>query len=72
MFILVECSHFAQAKKKKEDVLDERDVGEFFILHPEGARCSSMVRAFTHGVWVVRSILRGGPIELFLVPASAP
>ena len=22
--------------------------------------------------WVVRSILHGGPIELFLVPASAP
>ena len=37
------------------------------------ARCSSMVRAFAHGAmggqidpsW-------GGPIELFLVPASAP
>ena len=27
-----------------------------------GARCSSMVRAFTHG----------GPTELFPVPASAP
>ena len=22
--------------------------------------------------WVVRSILHGGPIELFLIPASAP
>ena len=31
-----------------------------------GARCSSVVRAFAHGVrW-------GGPIELFLVAASAP
>ena len=38
-----------------------------------GARCSSMVRAFTHGVlgrWIDPSW--GGPIELFLVPASAP
>ena len=32
-----------------------------------GARCSSVVRVFAHG-----SILHGGPIELFLIPASAP
>ena len=31
----------------------------------QGARCSSVVR------WVVGSILHGGPIELFLVPAGA-
>ena len=39
----------------------------------KGARCSSMVRAFTHGVmghWIDPSW--GEPIELFLVPASAP
>ena len=34
-----------------------------------GVRCSSVVRVFAHGVidpsW-------GGPIELFLIPASAP
>ena len=39
----------------------------------QGARCSSVVRVFAHGAmghqidpsW-------GGPIELFLVPVSAP
>ena len=38
-----------------------------------GARCSSMVRAFAHcamGRWINPSW--GGPIELFLLPASAP
>ena len=38
-----------------------------------GARCSSVVRAFTHGAMGRRidpSWVR--PIELFLVPASAP
>ena len=42
-----------------------------FLL--EGARCSSVVRAFAHGAmghWINPSW--GGPIELFLVPASAP
>ena len=38
-----------------------------------GARCSSVVRAFAHGV-MGRQIdpSLGGPMELFLVPASAP
>ena len=38
-----------------------------------GARCSSVVRAFAHGA-IDRRIdpSWGGPIELFLVPASAP
>ena len=38
-----------------------------------GARCSSVVRAFAHG-FMGRRIdpSWGGPIELFLVPASAP
>ena len=38
-----------------------------------GARCSSVVSAFAHGVmghWIDPSW--GGPIELFFVPASAP
>ena len=42
---------------------------------PPGARCSSVVRAFGGSLMVrlvVGSILYGGPIELFLVPASAP
>ena len=37
-----------------------------------GARCSSMVRAFAHGAIGHRiDPSWGGPIELFLVPASA-
>ena len=38
-----------------------------------GVRCSSVVRAFAHGA-MGRQIdpSWGGPIELFLVPASAP
>ena len=38
-----------------------------------GARCSSVVRAFAHGA-MGRQIdpSWGGPIELFLIPASAP
>ena len=40
---------------------------------PEGARCSSVVRAFAHGAMGCRiDPSWGGPIELFLVPASAP
>ena len=43
------------------------------IVSFQGARCSSVVRAFAHGV-MGRQIdpSWGGPIELFLVPASAP
>ena len=38
-----------------------------------GARCSSVLRAFTHGAMGRRiDPSWGGPIELFLVPASAP
>ena len=38
-----------------------------------GARCSSVVRAFAHGAMGRRiDPSCGGPIELFLVPASAP
>ena len=38
-----------------------------------GARCSSVVRAFAHGAMGHRiNPSRGGPIELFLVPVSAP
>ena len=39
----------------------------------EGARCSSVVRAFAHGAMGRRiDPSWGGPIELFLVPASLP
>ena len=38
-----------------------------------GARCSSVVRAFAHGAMGCRiDPSWGEPIELFLVPASAP
>ena len=38
-----------------------------------GARCSSVVRAFAHGAMGHRiDPSWGGPIELFLVPASPP
>ena len=38
-----------------------------------GARCSSVVRAFAHGAMGRRiDPLWGGPIELFLIPATAP
>ena len=42
-------------------------------LTGQGARCSSVVRAFAHGA-IGRLIdpSWGGPIKLFLVPASAP
>ena len=43
------------------------------VIARPGARCSSVVRAFAHGA-MGRLIdpSWGGPIELFLVPASAP
>ena len=38
-----------------------------------GARCRSVVRVFAHGVMGCQiDPSLGGPIELFLVPASAP
>ena len=38
-----------------------------------GARCSSVVRAFAHGAMGRRIVPSwAGPIDLFLVPASAP
>ena len=41
--------------------------------HLGGARCSSVVRAFAHGAMGRRIVPSwGGPIELFLFPASAP
>ena len=37
-----------------------------------GVRCSFMVRVFAYGAMGCQSILPGGPIELFLILASAP
>ena len=43
------------------------------ILSSVGARCSSVVRAFSHGAMGCRiDPSWGGPIELFLVPSSCP
>ena len=42
-------------------------------IHLQGARCSSMVRAFAHGAMGYRIDPSWGEhIELFLIPASAP
>ena len=44
----------------------------YFSFHP-GVRCSSVVRAFAHGAMGRRiDPSWAEPIELFLVPASAP
>ena len=46
---------------------------EYITVSVRGARCSSVVRAFAHGAMGRRiDPSWGGPIELFLVPASAP
>ena len=43
------------------------------LFSGKGARCSSVVIAFAHGAMCHRiNPSWGGPIELFLVPASAP
>ena len=48
-------------------------VGAWIKECTRGARCSSVVRAFAHGAMGRRvDPSWGGPIELFLVPASAP
>ena len=45
----------------------------FRLFSGQGARCSSVVRAFAHGAMGRRvDPSWGGLIELFLVPASAP
>ena len=42
-------------------------------LYTAGARFSSVVRAFAHGAMGCQiDTSWGGPIELFLIPASAP
>ena len=59
---------------KKRLALQLSDLmNDIFILYYQGARCSSVVRAFAHGA-IGRRIdpSWGGPIELFLIPASDP
>ena len=48
-------------------------LGRIRIPFGGGARCSSVVRAFAHGAMGRRiDPSWDGPIELFLIPASAP
>ena len=48
-------------------------VCDFVVKTTLGARCSSVVRVFAHGAMGRRiDPSWGGPIELFLVSASAP
>ena len=56
------------------EINDSRDQRGHSGLHDAvGARCSSVVRAFAHGAMGRRiDPSWGGPIELFLVPASDP
>ena len=50
-----------------------RKEGNVLFNDAFGVRCSSVVRAFAHGAMGCRiDPSWGGPIELFLVPASAP
>ena len=51
----------------------EKIVHTEVFKHTRGATCSSVVRAFAHGAMGHRiDSSWGGPIELFLVPASDP
>ena len=60
----------AQWVQHIEQVVIKKDVSHW---RERGARCSSVVRAFTHGAMGRRiDPSWGGPIELFLVLASAP
>ena len=48
-------------------------IQHILYLTKNGARCSSVVRAFAHDAMGRRiDPSWGGPIELFLIPASAP
>ena len=62
----IRCSHICYSFQQQ---------GFFYMHHPTdgGVRCSSVVRAFAHGAMGRRiDPSWGGPIELFLVPASIP
>ena len=75
-----------QDLQEKETMSQESPEHNIPLLHPQedyhyqlwliqlkGARCSSVVRAFAHGAMGRRiDPSWGGPIELFLIQASAP
>ena len=57
----------------KKSCQQKGSVVGFFSINPNGARCSSVVRAFAHGATGRRiDPSWDGPIELFLVLSSAP
>ena len=66
--------HHGQRARGRESFFLSLACAPQLVLHfsLQGARCSSVVRAFAHGAMGIGSILHSGPIKLFLVPASAP
>ena len=63
----------AQWVHPMKDRSDDISHHERTLLLRRGARCSSVVRAFAHGAMGRRiDPSWGGPIDLFLVLASAP
>ena len=64
---------FMNVEGRKKFYLMTHSTHFIYSYMASGARCSSVVRAFAHGVMGRRiDPSWGGPIELFLVPASAP
>ena len=61
-------SHYFETSNNHLETLQHKD--NLMLLR---ARCSSVVKAFAHGAMDRRiDPSWGGPIKLFLVPASAP
>ena len=66
---LISTSDLAVSTVAVSDRNHKTDIGCWW----QGARCCSVVRAFAHGAMGRRiDPSWGGPIELFLVPASVP
>ena len=69
---VIQLESFAGSDKEKNPAFKEYS-GMACSISVQGARCSSVVRAFTHGAMGRRiDPSWGGPIELFLIPASVP
>ena len=61
--------------KRQREMERERELDTYIYIYIYilGARCSSVVGAFAHGAMGRRiDPSWGGPIELFIVPVSAP
>ena len=70
---VVPCRFIVAVQQKIEQCLLVLHLWVGIFLSVRGARHSSVVRAFAHGAmgrWIDPSL--GGPIELFLIPASVP